>query len=291
MQAFFLDLFKLRKIKPEMMALNGARTDLAAEDLPRGGGELPGVCSRCRERDGFPVTEVEVLDEQGEKTLCKPKGKYLTMDMERFLRREEDAFARAAQLLADCVRSLLPLGGDDSVLVAGLGNPAITPDAVGPETAALVLATRHLRSRAGDAFSFLRPVSVCRTGVLGTTGMESAELIRAVAGAVRPSAIVVIDALAARSTERLCRTVQLTDSGIVPGSGVGNDRAELSARVLGVPVTAIGVPTVVDAGGGLIVTPRDIDRYVKDAGRLIACSLNLALHPGLTLADVDMLAG
>ena len=271
--------------------MNGARTDLAAEELPQGGGELPGVRSRSYERAGFHVTDVDVVDERGAELLCKPIGKYLTMDMDSFFRREEDSFSCAAELLAECVRTLLPLEPADSVLVAGLGNPAITPDAVGPETAACTLATRHLRDRAEADFSFLRPVSVCRTGVLGTTGIESAEVIRAICGAVKPSAIVVIDALAARSTEKLCRTVQLTDSGIVPGSGVGNDRAELSRRVLGVPVAAIGVPTVVDVGDGLIVTPRDIDRYVKDAGKLIAYGLNLAFHPALTVADVDMFVG
>lgn len=271
--------------------MNGSRTDLAAEELPRNGGELPGVRSRSYERSGFHVTDVEVTDEQGEKALCKPIGKYVTMDMDSFIRREEDSFANAAELLADCIRSLLPLDDGDSVLVAGLGNPAITPDAIGPETAAYTLATRHLRERAETDFSFLRPVSVFRTGVLGTTGIESAELIRAICRAVRPAAIVVVDALAARSAEKLCRTVQLTDSGIVPGSGVGNDRAELSRRVLGVPVAAIGVPTVVDAGGGLIVTPRDIDKYVKDAGKLIAYALNLAFHPSLSVSDVDMFVG
>ena len=271
--------------------MTGSRTDLALEELPREGGELPGVRSAYYEKNGFRVTNVEVLDERGEESLCKPKGKYLTMDMDCFFRREEDSFVHAAQLLAECFREVLPLREEDSVLVAGLGNPAITPDAVGPETAASVLATRHLRENAETDFSFLRPVSVFRTGVLGTTGIESSALIRAVSGAVNPSAIVVIDALAARSAEKLCRTVQLTDSGIVPGSGVGNDRAELSKRVLHVPVAAIGVPTVVDAGEGLIVTPRDIDKYVKDAGKLIAYALNLAFHPKLSVADVDMFVG
>ena len=121
--------------------------------------------------------------------------------------------------------------------------------------------------------------------------MESSEIIRAVCAAVRPDAVVVVDALASRAPEKLCRTVQLTDTGIVPGSGVGNDRAELSRRVLGVPVAAVGVPTVVDAGDGLIVTPRDIDRYVRDAGRLIAYALNMAFHPSLSISDMDMFVG
>ena len=271
--------------------MQGYRTDLAAEELPTGGGELSGVWSRTYDGDGFHVTEVRVLDDQGAEKLCKPIGRYVTMDLESFFQRREDSFARAAELLAAWMGRLLPLKEGDSVLVAGLGNPAITPDAVGPETAALTLATRHLKTHMPGEFAAFRSVSVCRTGVLGTTGMESAEVIRAVCGAVKPDAVVVIDALAARSSEKLCRTVQLTDSGIVPGSGIGNDRAELSRRVLGVPVTALGVPTVVDAGDGLIVTPREIDKYVKDAGKLIAYGLNLAFHPGLTLSDIDMFVG
>ncbi len=271
--------------------MRGFRTDLAAEDLPQDGGELPGVKSRCYDKDGFQVTDVEVLDSHGAELLCKPIGKYITIDLEIFFQRQEDSFSRAAELLRDCMRQLLPLNEGDSVLVAGLGNSAITPDAVGPETAALTLATRHLKQQMPEEFSAFRPVSVCQTGVLGTTGMESSELIHAICGAVRPSAVVVIDALAARNTEKLCRTVQLTNSGIVPGSGVGNNRAELSRQVLGVPVAAVGVPTVVDAGEGLIVTPRDIDKYVKDAGKLIAYGLNLAFHPGLSISDVDMFVG
>lgn len=271
--------------------MQGSRTDLAAEDLPQGGGELAGVRSEAYDRDGFHVTRVEVLDERGEKSLCKPKGTYITVDMETFFQRRENAFEKAVTLLSRCLDGLISLAEGDGVLVAGLGNPAITPDAVGPESAALTLATRHLKERMPEEFSAFRPVSVCRTGVLGTTGMESSDVIRALCGAVRPGAVIVVDALAARETDRLCRTVQLTDSGIVPGSGVGNDRAELSRRVLGVPVTAIGVPTVVDAGDGLIVTPREIDRYVKDAGKLIAYALNMALHPGLTLSDIDMFVG
>ena len=271
--------------------MRGFRTDLAYEELPQGGGALPGVKSAVTEADGFTVTDVEVLDERGSHELCKPIGRYLTVDLESFFRRREDAFGKAVERVARCVGEVLPLPDGGSVLVAGLGNPAITPDAVGPEAAALTLATRHLTAAMPEDFAAFRPVSVLRTGVLGTTGMESSEIIRAVCAAVRPDAVVVVDALASRAPEKLCRTVQLTDTGIVPGSGVGNDRAELSRRVLGVPVAAVGVPTVVDAGDGLIVTPRDIDRYVKDAGRLIAYALNMAFHPSLSISDMDMFVG
>ena len=269
----------------------GCRTDLATEELPQNGGELPGVRSRQYERDGFSVTDVEVLDQEGSCALCKPIGRYITVDMDSFFRREEDSFPRAVTLLAACMGQLLPLAPDASILVAGLGNPAITPDAVGPEAAAVTLATRHLKAQLPEDFAMFRPVSVCQTGVLGTTGMESSELLRAISGAVSPAAIVVIDALAARSSEKLCRTVQLTDTGIIPGSGVGNDRAELSRSNLGVPVLAVGVPTVVDAGNGLIVTPREIDKFVKDAGKLIAYALNMHFHPGLSVPDIDMFVG
>ena len=271
--------------------MRGCRTDLAAEELPAGGGELKGVRSRCFDREGFSVTEVEVLDEQGSEALCKPIGVYITLDLDSFFRREEDSFSRAASVLAEGIGRLLPLGAGESVLVAGLGNASITPDAVGPWATESVLATRHLKQSLPEDFAAFRPVSVLRTGVLGSTGMESSEILRALCGAVRPDAVLVIDALAARSPDRLCRTIQLTDSGIVPGSGVGNHRGELSRRTMGVPVLAMGVPTVVDVGEGLIITPRDIDRFVRDAGRLIAYGLNLALHPGLTLEDIDMLVG
>jgi spore protease len=274
-----------------MMFLYGFRTDLAAEDMPQGGGELPGVRSTVSRRGDFSVTRVEILDERGTKELCKPIGRYVTLDVDSFFRREEDSFSTAVRLLADCIGDLLPLRDEDSVLVAGLGNAAITPDGVGPETTKGILATRHLKQQMPREFSFFRPVSVVQTGVLGTTGLESREMVEAMVKAVSPSALVVVDALAARSSEKLCRTVQLTDSGIVPGSGVGNDRAELSRAVLGLPVLAIGVPTVVDAGQGLIVTPRDIDQLVREGGKLIAYGLNLAFHPGLTLADLDMFVG
>ena len=148
------------------------------------------------------------------------------------------------------------------------------------------------------------------SGVLGTTGIESSDLVRAVVQRLRPDAVIVIDALASREPRRLCRTVQLSDTGIVPGSGVGNARQAISREVLGVPVIAVGVPTVVDAAtltldlaagagadlgsadfgeaGNMIVTPRDIDKYVRDAAKLIGYGLNLALHEGLTVEDVDM---
>lgn len=292
--------------------MNGQiRTDLAdeARDLWReNAGEtaaLPGVKARKEQRDGFDVDEIEILDERGERELCKPRGRYVTILLDVLARREEDSFRRACGLLADELRRALALAPGDEVLVAGLGNEAITPDAVGPLAAGQVMVTRHLKERMPDGFRAFRAVSVFRSGVLGTTGLESCDLVRAAAGLARPARVVAVDALCARSADKLCRTVQVSDAGIVPGSGVGNARAALSRDTLGVPVVAVGVPTVVDAatlcadlagsapaagspGADMIVTPRDIDSRVRDAARLIGYAVNLALHDGLTIEDVDM---
>ena len=293
-----------------MREIPSVRTDLAVEarELRRENAAetdaLPGVEAEERSERGFPVTILRVLDENGSKELCKPVGSYVTVAFDALLRREEASFPAAASVLAGHMRALLHLSTGDSVLVVGLGNSAITPDAVGPCALDAVLVTRHLKSRMPQAFGAFREVSVLRAGVLGTTGMESADLVAAVAQKLKPDRIIAVDALAARNAERLCRTVQLSDAGIVPGSGVGNRRSSLSAASLGVPVLAVGVPTVVDAAtlaseygadpekasraAEMIVTPRDIDRAVHDAGRLIGYAIDLALHDGLTVEDVDM---
>ena len=182
-------------------------------------------------------------------------------------------------------------------LVAGLGNDEMTPDAVGPLAVNSVIATRHLKRGMPEDFAGFTTVSAVKPGVLGATGIESAELLRSACRAADPARLIAVDALASASLERLCRTVQLTDAGIVPGSGVGNDRAAVSQKSLGLPVLAIGVPTVVDASAfsdspdaaGMFVTPRDIDASVRDVAKLIGYGINLALHDGLTVADIDML--
>ena len=275
------------------------RTDLAAEqrELTPDAGRLSGVRADSASRRGFSVCTVEILDEQGEQTLCKPKGKYVTLDLEPLIGRASDAFEDAASLLAELIRELLPPGAENGTLVAGLGNDAMTPDAVGPLAVNSVIATRHLKRGMPEDFAGFSTVSAVKPGVLGSTGIESAELLRSACVAAKPSRLIAVDALASASLERLCRTVQLTDAGIVPGSGVGNDRAAVNSSSLGLPVLAIGVPTVVDASAftdspdaaGMFVTPRDIDSSVRDVAKLIGYGINLALHEGLTVADIDML--
>lgn len=296
------------------------RTDLALEarELWRERepeSPLPeGVESRSEEVSGSTVDTLRIASETGARALGKRQGQYVTLFPEAFLRREEGAFEEAAALLGQQLRALLRLPEEASVLVAGLGNEAVTPDSLGPRTLRHVLATRHLVDALPQTFGAFRRVAVLETGVLGNTGMESAELVKAVAEKLRPDALIVIDALASRRLGRICRTVQLTDTGIVPGSGVGNRREELSRETLGFPVVALGVPTVVDAGTlaadltelagmgqaraedfgqygrEMIVTPREIDEKLAEIARLLGYGIDLALHE-ISAADVTALIG
>ena len=275
------------------------RTDLAVEarTLHLADGALTGVTAEEATRDGFSVTTVRILTDEGSGKLCKPKGVYHTVLLEPVLRREDDAFARAVGVLAELIRSALPLTAEQTAFVVGLGNRAITPDAIGPEAAEQILATRHLRQQLPEQFGSMRGVCALSPGVLGMTGIESAEMVRTLCSHVQADAVVAIDALACSESERLCRTVQITDAGIVPGSGVGNDRAAFNRERLGVPVVAVGVPTVMDVGvvsdapevQGLFITPRDIDAVVRDFAKVVAYAVNLALQPELTIEDLDLL--
>ena len=246
----------------------GIRTDLAMEAKAlweKSAGKttkLAGVRARERERDGFAVTDVHILDRRGEAALGKPAGRYVTLELPPLARDVRPA----AEALAAELRRLLRLQPGQGVLVAGLGNEAVTPDALGPLCLRGLFLTRHLIRHLPEQFGGVRPVSAVAPGVLA------------------------VDALAAAAPERLCRTFQLSDAGIVPGSGVGNARAALQKRTLGVPVFCLGVPTVLDAGTlggprGMIVTPRDIDAQVRFLGRVAADAVNLALHPEISYDD------
>ena len=224
------------------------RTDLAeeAQALWRQSAgkttQLEGVKARSWEEHGVERHQVQILNEQGEKALGKPRGTYETL----WVPGDGRPTPEAAEALGEAVRDLLDLRGGESVLVVGLGNRAMTPDAVGPLSAGGILVTRHLRQHLPQIFAGVRPVSALVPGVLGTTGVESAEIVQSVVEATRPDRVVVVDALAAGSADRLCRVIQVTDAGIVPGSGVGNSRAAFSAETLGVPVVAV----VGDVGEG-----------------------------------------
>lgn len=273
------------------------RSDMADELRRRHAGEIPGVVCDEEELRGLPVFSVEVMDEEGERALGKPRGRYYTLSLPRWFDRGSDSFADAVRALAELIGRCLPRECGE-VLVAALGNPDITPDALGSLAAGSVLVTRHLKRKEPDSFRAFCSLSLCRPGVLGTSGIESAAQIRTLCRELRPRLVVAVDALAGSEAEQLCRSVQVSDAGISPGSGVGNDRQELSRASLGVPVVSVGMPTVIDAGffggeglRGMFVTPRDIDSQVRAGARLIAYGLNLALHRGIDIADVDALVG
>lgn len=268
-------------------------------------GRLPGVSSRELERCGVPVTEVRILSPEGQKQVGKPMGTYLTLTIDSAASADREQFCSAAQAVAESLRSLLELQEGDSVLVVGLGNRNITADALGPLAAERTLVTRHLVTHLPETFGAFRSVSAVTTGVLGTTGVESGELVEALKNRVKPSAVIAVDALAARSASRLGTTLQLSDSGIVPGSGVGNARQALNRDTLGVPVIAIGVPTVIrattlcaDLGGeeeeqerlrALVVTPKEIDSLVNSLSRIVGTGISLALQDGLGVEEVEAL--
>lgn len=292
------------------------RTDLAVEahQLWREGAgdaaSLPGVRAQEEDRDGFPVTTVTVSSREGAQALGKPQGTYITIELDGLLRREENAFQRAAGVVAEALRPLLPESGP--ALVVGLGNRAVTPDLIGPLAVDHLLVTRHLVEQVPEHFGDLRPVAAAAPGVLASTGMESSLVAQALAGRLKPACVIAIDALASRSLDRLCRTVQLSDAGVVPGSGVGNHREALDRDSLGVPVFTVGVPTVVDGttlaldlleragrreldrgdlpdGGSFFVTPREVDQRVADMGKTLGYAVSMALNPSLSVEDLTML--
>lgn len=293
------------------------RTDLALEAREirvQGAREdrLEGVEFTEDTRQGYPVTAVRITSEEGAQALGKPMGTYITLELTGLKRREQDAFSRAVRALAEELRSLLKLRRGDCALVVGLGNRAITPDHIGPAAVDHTLVTRHLVEQVPSHFGHFRPVAAIAAGVLASTGMESGELVRAVVDRIRPACVIAVDALASRSLHRICSTIQLADTGITPGSGVGNHRLALNRETLGVPVIALGVPTVVDvatlcadvlaevgkgelepealrgAGAGLMVTPRDIDQSAADLAKVIGYGVDLALQDGLTLEDLEL---
>ena len=273
----------------------GVRTDIAVEFMADKTRSDDSVAVHKYEVDGIEVTNVEILSENAAKEIGKPQGRYVTLETNKGVNIFELPMLR--ELLIADIRGLIGRI-DGSVLVVGVGNKTVTPDALGPKAAEGVMATRHIPKSLAEKLGLkgLKSVSVICPGVLGQTGMEAKEIIEGAVERLHPDAIIIVDALAAREVARLGRTVQLSNTGIAPGSGVGNSRTELSEKTLGVKCVTVGVPTVVDASTlcydligenrreheSMIVTPRDIDRMIEKSGQVIAYSLNIALQP-----DVD----
>lgn len=245
------------------------RTDLALEEresFPGDGGEIAGVSLRewMEESSCVKLTEVKILDERGAKAMGKPQGTYLTLEADQLAKKDEDYHIEVSGELSKHIKELTERlvqqeefhGGKTKkaenlkILVVGLGNQMVTPDALGPKVINHLQVTRHLEQLYGDGFCSKRQLPVISgiiPGVMAQTGMETAEILRGVIEETNPDLLIAIDALAARSIRRLGTTIQLTDTGIHPGSGVGNHRHSLTRESLGIPVLAIGVPTVVGA--------------------------------------------
>lgn len=289
------------------------RTDLAVEMREYHKNKtLDGVLSGTEEINGVKVTTIEIINEDGERLIGKPQGKYITIETDR-LYKSSESFSVAADVLSRKLRSLLPDEG--TVLVAGLGNENITPDALGPKVMNLLLATRHIGSDLAESLGLgdLRSVAGIVPGVLGKTGIETVETIDGVVKKISPVCVIVIDALASRNTARLGTTVQLCNTGVAPGSGVGNKRKGITAESLGVPVIAIGVPTVVDAltmasdilekvqvsfderefsqHRQMMVTPKEIDSLIDNSAHLVAMGINMALQKNLTPEEIAEIVG
>lgn len=289
------------------------RTDLALERKEYIEKEtLDGIRTEKKEVDSVVITTITVENENGEKLLSKPKGKYITLEIGSFMK-NADLFSSRLTALGDELKKLIPKEG--TVLVAGLGNEKITPDALGPKCVSLILATRHISKELAKSIGFenLRSVAAVTPGVLGLTGIETAESLEGIVRKISPSCVIVVDALASRNTERLGTTVQISDTGVSPGSGVGNKRNTINKESMGVPVIAIGVPTVVDAltmaadvlqntglsetevekllqnnkeSALMMVTPKEIDNVIDRAAALVAMGINIALQPDIPPEDI-----
>ena len=298
------------------------RTDLAMEAASsHDASALPGVSISGWEEGDIQITEVHVHSREGAELIGKREGHYITFDCEGVRRRQSESRSAVSALLGEELARLLPEENGASVLVVGLGNRMITPDALGPLTVDSTLVTRHLyRELPHLTERGMSPVCAIAPGVLGVTGVETSEMVHALVQSVKPRAVIAIDSLAARAVGRVGSTVQLTDTGIQPGSGVGNHRSALTKETLGVPVIAVGIPMVIyaaaivrdaferlcsdtseddaDAGehfseeflkqsiGEMIVTPREIDSLVADAAAMLSRGINRALHTGLSDQDI-----
>ncbi len=311
------------------------RTDLALEaheslnEEAKEKSKIDGVMVDVKKEENVTITKIGITNKKGEEALNKPVGNYITIEAPNIKYSSED-YETACYFIKD---SLIEMVGDlknenEPVLIAGLGNTQITPDALGPSVLSKLIITRHMKGYKEDYFSeHFGTVCAIAPGVLGTTGIETQKILKGVVNEVKPKAIIAVDALAARSADRISTTIQICDTGIQPGEGVGNRRDSLNYETLGVPVIAVGVPTVVDATTiardtldaafsmlgenkikesnkerliyevlsknkkSLVVTPKDIDLVIERASKTVANGINLALHKSLSLEEIESFVG
>ena len=284
--------------------MQNIRTDLAVEahELSRreakNATEIDGVISDVRTEDGITVTNIEITNENGSKALGKAIGNYITIESPN-LKYSIDIYERVCTLISEEIRKMADIKSDSLTLVVGLGNRDITPDALGTEVVSRLLVTHHIKQNMKDFFDDnISGVCALIPGVLGTTGIETAEIIKAVSEKVKPNLIIAVDAMAAADIRRVSTTVQISDTGIQPGAGVGNNREYLNEETIGAKVIAIGVPTVIDAAtiskveipkelAPLMVTTKDIDLVIERTAKTVANGINLALHRDMTLRDIE----
>lgn len=271
------------------------RTDLALDAA----GTLQDDCTPLTRQEyishNILTYKIIIDNDQSVKRFFKPFGTYITFLLSKVWQSSRDEAMNAARAIRDELVKLLPEEG--TVLIVGLGNINITADNIGPKVSHRIIVTRHLKDDMPESFEDFHSVCAISPGVLGLTGIETGEIIKGVADRISPAAIIAIDALATSDLNRLGNTIQICDSGISPGSGVGNYRFAINKETFGVPVIAIGIPTVVEAGTmvreligdnydidskipdmPLVVTPKDIDVLSDKSAEVIACGINLALH-------------
>ncbi|MGI5891773.1 MAG: GPR endopeptidase, partial [Bacillota bacterium] len=281
--------------------------------------EIAGVSEKLEKINDIKITNISILNEQGEKTMGKPIGQYITIELSG-IEAHKDVIADASAVVAKILQPLLPQIRQNGILVIGLGNNHATPDSLGPRVVDYTMATRHLFQCNAEICDNLQPLCTLAPGVLGITGIETAEIIKGVVEHVKPDVIIAIDSLASASIKRVGTTIQISDTGINPGSGIGNRRIPINKSTMGIPVIAIGVPTVVNTmviiyealtgllelwkkqgytnvppieqktletisgqmldifGGTLIVTPKEIDKLIKDVSKIIAAAIAQVAH-------------
>lgn len=278
------------------------RTDLALEAhklSSADGKEISGVAVSEYKRGGAAVTKVDVLNEQGEKAIGKAAGSYITIECPglKYGADEKEICA----VIAGELGKMADISENSLTLVAGLGNSGVTPDALGVETVSHIMVTHHLKKHLKECLgNGISGVCAVTPGVLGTTGMETSETIKGIVSVLKPELVIAVDALASADMSRVANTIQISNAGIQPGAGVGNDRAGINSKTLGTNVIAIGVPTVTDArnisdsvpsGEPLLVTTKDIDLVIKKCAEAIAGGINLALHKNITLEEISIFTG
>jgi len=316
------------------------RTDLAIENREiyknERNKDSRGINVEKEENESYIVTRIKVLNKEGSENLNRPIGNYITIDVPKLNKSDEDLKDEISQVVAKEIKGLGKNKEDSKILIVGLGNWNITPDALGPKVVERVLVTRQFFVNYNKEIDeTVANVAALSPGVMGITGIETGEIIKGVVEKVKPDLVIAVDALASRKMDRVSTTIQISDTGINPGSGVGNNRMEFNENTLGVPVIAIGIPTVVDAATivndtldlvidslkseskegsdfynllskvsseekysliqdvlnpymkNVVVTPTDIDALVDDLSIIVANGLNIALHPGIDLKDVN----